>query len=99
MILEPFALFFIVGNDFLNLSPKSGRMIHLFSVTKLMNNYVIQDFFWRFHEETIEVKIPLGGAASPAALLHPDGDISIGYAYKTGIESDFPWDDPLSTGF
>ncbi len=56
-------------------------MVHLLSVTQLVDYHVIYDFGGGVHQCTVEIQVTGGTAAPPAGLLVSDGDPSVGHAY------------------
>lgn len=56
-------------------------MVHLLSVTQLVDYHVVYDFGSGVHQCTVEIQVTGGAAASPAGLLMSDGDSSVGHAY------------------
>ena len=77
MIFQPFAALFIIWKYFFHMGPETRRVIHLFSVTELMNYNVIYYFVRGIHKKTVEVQVSFRTAASPATLLHFDSDAAI----------------------
>lgn len=66
---------------FFYLGPEKCGVVHLLSVTQLVDYHVVYDFGSGVHQCTVEIQVTGGAAASPAGLLMPDGDLSVGHAY------------------
>lgn len=71
----------VVWEYFLYLGPEKCGVVHLLSVTQLVDYHVVYDFGSGVHQCTVEIQVTGGAAASPAGLLMPDGDSSVGHAY------------------
>ncbi len=67
-------------------------------MAQLVYNNIIHDIIGGAHEQTVEIQVALGGAASPAGFLHSDGDAPVGDAHKRGKIPDTGWDDALCSG-
>ena len=71
----------VVWEYFFYLGPEKCGVVHLLSVTQLVDYHVVYDFGSGVHQCTVEIQVTGGAAASPAGLLMPDGDPSVGHAY------------------
>ena len=71
----------VVWEYFFYLGPEKCGVVHLLSVTQLVDYHVVYDFGSGVHQCTVEIQVTGGVAASPAGLLMPDGDPSVGHAY------------------
>ena len=69
-------------------------MVHFLSVAELVYHHAVYDLRRRQHQETVKVQISSCTAASPAGLLLPYGDLSVGYADYGSIVS-YPLRDVL----
>ena len=70
-------------------------MVHFFSVTELMDYDAVDDFRRGQHQQTVEIQIPFGAAASPSCFLDSDRNPAIGdadegrvilYAFRDRLE-------------
>ena len=57
---------FELGVALLDKTPKISRMVHLFSVTKLVHEHVIDKIMREFHERNIETNSTTATAAPPS---------------------------------
>ena len=67
----------VVWEYFFYLGPEKCGVVHLLSVTQLVDYHVVYDFGSGVHQCTVEIQVTGGAAASPAGLLMPDGDPSV----------------------
>ena len=68
-------------------------MVHVFSVTKLMHHYTVQDFAGCKHEQAVEVEVAFSGTAPPYGLLVSDGDPAVRHADERSVVPDALGDD------
>ena len=64
----------VVWEYFLYLGPEKCGVVHLLSVTQLVDYHVVYDFGSGVHQCTVEIQVTGGAAASPAGLLISYGD-------------------------
>ena len=91
---QPAFLLRIVRKNRGNQRPEAGGVVHFLPVAELMHDDIIDDLRRRQHEETVEIKIPLRAAASPAGPLMADRDASTGDADALRVHR-YPWRDVL----
>ena len=60
-------------------------MVHLFSVSQLMDDYIVQNSLRGEDKSPVEVQVAGAAAAPPSGLLFPDGDPAVSHAHDTGV--------------
>ena len=85
IIPKPLPSIFVIRNNLLNLTPELFRMIHMLPVAQLMDHHVVNDLLRSPHQYAVEIQIPLCAAASPAGLLIPYSDPSVGNSHDLCI--------------
>ncbi len=79
---KPFFTLHIVGKNPCNLIPETLGVVHLSAVAQLMHHNIIDYLRGSEHEKTVEIKVSLAAAASPACALVSYGYTSVGDADK-----------------
>ena len=57
-------------------------MVHLLAVAQLVDHHAVDDLRRTEHQQAVEIQIPFGGAAAPAAFLVADGDVPVGHPHQ-----------------
>ena len=81
MIFQPLFLLLIIRHYLFDLCPKFFRMIHLYQMTKFMDNNIIHNFIRCKHKQTVKVQILFCTAASPPRLLIPNCNTTVAYIH------------------
>ena len=85
MIPEPFAGGSVIRKNGFDNSVECFGMVHLFSVSQLMDDYIVQNSLRGEDKSPVEVQVAGAAAAPPSGLLFPDGDPAVSHAYDTGV--------------
>lgn len=92
ILLQPLVPFPVVRENSQHLRVESLAMVHLFPVTKLVDDHTVDHLGGSQHQQTVEVEIALGRATPPAGALVADRYASIGDADQRRIVFDALWD-------
>ena len=86
---QPAAVFFeplnsdlVVGKDPADFRPEAGGVVHLLPVAELVDHDVVEDLRRCKEQQTVEIQVSLGTAASPAGFLAADRYVPVVDSYQ-----------------
>lgn len=80
VILQPLSALSVIRQDFFDLLPETGGMVHFLSMTKFMHHDIIQNFLRHQKKQAVKVQVAFSAAASPSCPLIPYSDAPVGDA-------------------
>ena len=77
VILQPLSLHPIPRQYLFHFRPEPRGVVKFLAMAELMYYHIVADVFRAEHQKAVEVQVALAGTRAPAALLGPDGDVSV----------------------